>query len=340
LKKTKSAETSVGIIAPSSKVPEVEFALGVERIWEGGLETFVHPHVLDTHLFFAGTDEVRAQAFYDYAFDPRFRVLWCARGGYGSARLLPILDKLTRAKGVPPRKLLAGFSDSTAILEYVRTRWGWSTLHAAMPGLRKFCLLPEVEWRPLIAMIHGKKAQPAWQKTRLQFFGEAPKKEISAPLVGGNLSVWASLVGTPYAGNARGKIVFFEDVDENLYRVDRMVQQLLHSDAFVGAKAIVLGNFLSCRDLVPLVLTKKPHAKEHRRMIENPKPGELEPLRKTMPQEEALAAIFSEVIRRHKIPVAYGLPVGHGPEKAPLPLGARYSLTPRGQLKLLKWDWK
>ena len=335
-----SKSNCVGIIAPSSKVPETEFQLGLQRIREAGLEPIVHPHVLDSHLFFAGSDEARAKAVFDFAHDSRFEVLWAARGGYGAMRLLPLLDRMTAKRGVPPKKLLVGFSDSTALLEYVRTRWGWSTLHAPMPGLRKFCQLPEHEWKPLIRMIRGERSAKPWGALKLKFVGATPKSTIQGPLIGGNLAVWSSLVGTPYAGQARGKILFFEDVEENLYRVDRMVQQLLLAGAFQGARAVVLGNFSGCRDLVPQVLAALPSPRSRDRMISAPTPAELVPLRPSMEAEYALAEIFSEVTRRHGIPVAMGVPAGHGPEKAPLPLGAHYALTPRGGFKMVKWGWK
>lgn len=339
-----SPRLRVGIIAPSSKVPETEFRLGLDRIREAGFDPIVHPQVLESHLFFAGTDEARAQAVYDFALDSRFSILWAARGGYGSMRLLPLLERLTAERGIPPRKLLAGFSDSTALLEYVRSRWGWSTLHAPMPGLRKFCLLPEGEWASLTRMLRGESVARPWGGAKLRFVGARPKAAIEAPLIGGNLAVWASLAGTPFVGKARGKILFFEDVDENLYRVDRMVQQLLLAGAFEGAKAVVLGNFSGCRDLVPQVLAKTPSpaggTRSRDRVIRDPKPSELVPLRPSMEADSALDAVFSEVTKRYGIPVAAGLPVGHGPGKAPLPLGARYSISTQGRFQMVRWDWE
>lgn len=333
----------VGIFAPSSKVPETEFGMGLDRILAAGLEPVIHPNTLKGHLFFAGTDQERASAFWEMAQDSELPVLWAARGGYGSARILPLIDQLARKRRKPmPRKLLAGFSDSTALLEYVRTRWGWATLHAPMPGLRQFCALPEHEWQALLAAFRGEgaKASASHAGKRLHWIGPKPKGVIRAPIVGGNLAVMASLVGTPYAIQARGKIVFLEDTDENLYRVDRMVQQLIASGSFRGARAVVLGNFLNCRDLVPKVLAEVPgDAASRIKAIQEPDPSQLKPLRPTLEPEQGLSAIFSELPIRLKIPVASGLPVGHGPQKEPLPLGGQYELTPRGALKLLKWEW-
>jgi muramoyltetrapeptide carboxypeptidase len=333
----------VGIFAPSSKVPETEFGMGLDRILAAGLEPVVHPNTLKGHLFFAGTDEERAEAFWAMAEAPALPILWAARGGYGSARILPLLDRMAKKRRKPmPRKLLAGFSDSTALLEYVRTRWGWATLHAPMPGLRQFCALPEHEWQALLAAFRGQgvKAPAPQSGKRLEWIGPKPKGAIRAPIVGGNLAVMTSLIGTPYAVKCRGKIVFLEDTDENLYRVDRMVQQLIASGSLKAARAVVLGNFMNCRDLVPKVLAEMPgDAASRIKAIKDPDASLLKPLRPTLEPDQGLAEIFAEIPRQLKIPVARGLPTGHGPEKAPLPMGGQYELTTRGELKLLRWEW-
>src|SRR5689334_20702614 len=132
---------TVGIIAPSAKIPKIELKIGVQKILNEGFQVKVHPHCHKSHLFFAGTDAERAQAIFDYAQDPDISALWCARGGYGAVRLLPLLEEMTRNRGVPPKKLLVGFSDITALMIFVQERWGWSILHAPGPAIRKFSIL-------------------------------------------------------------------------------------------------------------------------------------------------------------------------------------------------------
>jgi muramoyltetrapeptide carboxypeptidase len=337
----------IGVVAPSSKLPLIEFRLGLDWIREAGMHPIVHPHCKKSHLFFAGTDEERARAFFDYAVDPRFSVLWSARGGYGAARILPYLEAFTAERGVPDRKLLLGYSDATALIEYVRNRWGWATLHAPMPAMRKFRLQKTDEWNSLLHFIYGdsskkltKSATPPWEKKALKFITRAPKKTIEAELVGGNLAVWTSLIGTPYAPLAKGKMLFLEDVDEPLYRIDRMLQQVAQAGGFKDVKAILLGNFLNCKDTVAKVLGVEPtDAASLSRLLNDPKPEELKPLRKKLDDLRGLHEIFAEMGDRLGIPVAIGMPVGHGPEIAALPLGADYQLDRKGRLKLLAWDW-
>src|SRR5437762_13713141 len=98
----------VGIFAASSIVPRIEFEIGIEHLRASGFEPTIAPQVLKHHFTFAGNDDERAAAIFDFAHDPKIDVLWAARGGYGAGRLLPILEELTAKRGKPPKKLLIG----------------------------------------------------------------------------------------------------------------------------------------------------------------------------------------------------------------------------------------
>ena len=106
-----------------------------------------------------------------------------------------------------------------------------------------------------------------------------------------------------------------------------MMVQLEQAGMFNGAAAIVLGDFTDCRD------------ENNTCRASETEPDERKPLRNVFEQEEAWPHIFDRVSRATGVPIAAGLPVGHGPHYAPLPLGARYELPPNGKLKLLEWDW-
>ncbi len=339
----KSPSTSraprIGIVAPSSKVPQVELKLGVEKIREAGFEVSVHSQCKKSHLFFAGTDEERSSALIEYAKDPEISVIWCARGGSGAIRILPWLDQWSPRGQTPTRKLMIGYSDSTALMEYARKNWGWSILHAPMPSMRKFSLLDPEDWSALESWIQQKKTSAPWQHQKLEYWSHPPRRSVSGTLLGGNLTVWSGLMGTPYESDPGRSLLFFEDIDEGLYRIDRMLQQQILSGAWDQVQAIVLGNFLNCRDHAPLVLKRHPELGIRARVLNSPAPEELKPLRKTFAQEQGLRKIWSDVGQRLRVPVAFGLPVGHGPEVSPLPLGARYRLSPEGYLELVQWDW-
>jgi muramoyltetrapeptide carboxypeptidase len=317
----------VGIFAASSIVPQIEFNAGVTHLRASGFEPRLESQVTSAEFLFPGSDEARAEAIYRLATDPSLRVLWAARGGYGAGRLLPLLDRLTRERGAPPKgKLLVGYSDVTVLHEFVRTRWGWSTLHAPMPAAANFASLDPAEWRAIVAFVRGEQADAPWARATLRWMTEPPSGTIEAELIGGNLSLWAALRGTPWGPSGAGKIIFLEDVDEAFYRIDRMMIQLEQSGAFDGAAAIVLGDFTACKD-------------ENNQCLADAATGAKKPLRTVFEQPEAFARIFGDLGRRVGVPVAEGLPVGHGPHYAPLPLGARYELSPGGALRLLEWNW-
>lgn len=331
--------TSIGIIAPSAKVPQVELKLGLERLRQEGFQVKVHPQCRESDLFFAGTDLSRAKAIWDFACDRQTSILWAARGGHGAIRILPFLKSWTQKKGVPPKKLWIGYSDSTALMEFVRSEWGWATLHGPMPSLRKFSLLEGRDWQALVSWMRKEETPTPWQNNKLHFWTKRPKNPIEAIVVGGNLTVWNCLLGTPFQASCKNSMLFLEDVDESLYRIDRMMQQLLLSGSLSQTKAILLGNFMNCKDHSPSVLKKMPKPNQLGKLLITPGAKDLKPLRKTFSQCTALQRIFTEIGNQLNIPVAFGLPVGHGPEVSAMPMGAKYRLLTDGRFELLSWDW-
>jgi muramoyltetrapeptide carboxypeptidase len=316
----------VGIFAASSTVPQFEFQRGLHYLRANGFEPVVHDQVLKHHFTFAGADAQRAQAIFEYAIAETIPVLWAARGGYGAARLLPLLDRITEDRGIPPKKLLVGYSDVTVLHEYVRSAWGWSTLHAPMPAEAKFPDRDPAEFAATVGFVHRQRADAPWAHKTLTWLTSPPAVSIGAELIGGNLSLWQNLAATRWQPSAVGKMLFFEDLGEPFYRIDRMVTHLVQAGMLNGAAAIVLGDFCNCRD-------------EDNQCWANAEGTEKKSLRRTFDEREAFDEIFGTVGRRMGIPIAYGLPVGHGPNFSPLPLGAEYCLNPDGRLSLERWDW-
>jgi muramoyltetrapeptide carboxypeptidase len=316
----------VGIFAASSIVPPVEFEIGIEHLRANGFEPAIAPQVLKHHFTFAGDDDERASAFFDFAHDPNIDILWAARGGYGAGRTLPILDALTAKRGKPPKKLLVGYSDVTVLHDFVRTRWGWSTLHSPMPAASNFSSLEPAQWQSIFDYVRGRRADAPWAHQKMRWMADAPPQAIETELVGGNLAMVTSVVGTRYQPDVRGKILFLEDTGEPFYRIDRMMVQVAQSGMLDHAAAIVLGDFTDCND-------ESNNCRADR--ISDAK----KPLRKIFEKPEAFEHIFTTVGRRLGVPIAIGLPVGHGPNFSALPLGAKYQLSREGMLKLLDWDW-
>jgi muramoyltetrapeptide carboxypeptidase len=315
----------VAVVASSSQVPQAELDTGIAHLKKMGFDVTLYPQARTRHFTYAGTDDERAAALFDAAMNPRFQIVWCARGGYGATRILPLLERLENERGTPPRKLLIGYSDVTALHAFVGPRWGWATLHGLMPASNDF-VPSAAEVLATIELAKGQRPRLEWENARLTFLTPAPREAIEAPLVGGNLTLLAAMCGTPYFPNLCDTILFLEDVGEAWYRLDRMMTQLLQAGALEGVRAVLLGNFKDCRDDVT------PPA---------PRPGEPQKpmLREPIPEDQAMAEIFGSLGQRLGVPVAKGLPIGHGPDHWPLPLNASYQLDPFGRLQLMQWDW-
>jgi muramoyltetrapeptide carboxypeptidase len=309
----------IGVVATSSPLGKVELQGGVDRMKRAGFDVVVHPNVLGRHFVNAGTDEQRASSLVEYAYDDSIDAIWCARGGYGAARTAGLVDAMAKNRPQPKPKMLIGYSDVTFLHEYVRQTWGWQTLHAPMvaasPGTS------DEQWAAADAIVRGERPALGYEKNCLRWLGPAPAKDIAGDVIGGNLSLWVSLAGTPWQPQHRGKILFFEDIGEKLYRLDRMVVQLEQAGMIEGAAAIVLGDFTNCDDESPTMLGDDGVTRV--------------PMRPTLTLQEGLLEIFGRVAKKFGIPLALGLPVGHGPSFWPLRLGAQHRLTVDGSLVLV-----
>lgn len=336
---------NVGVIAPSSVVPPVELAIGLEHLESLGFHVQVHPQVKKKHLFFAGTDEERAQAILDYAFHPEIDLLWCARGGYGAQRLLPLLEEKTLQKGIPEQKLLVGFSDITALMEFVRTKWQWATLHAPMVANQRFSTLPKKEWSTLISLIETGKLDRANQSISLKILhipkSMDPIQEIRGQIVGGNLAVWGALYGTPYQPITQQKILFFEDISETPSKIDRMIQQLAQAGAFHKVKAIILGDFVNCEDQPPSGLIEIKSDAALKKALKHPKKNQLAPVRPRLSQKVAFASLFKEISERFNVPIFSEFPSGHGSKQSPIPLGSETEIIVQKApiIQWMHWSW-
>jgi muramoyltetrapeptide carboxypeptidase len=210
---------NIAIVAPSGPVDTWKLERGLARMRGLGLVPQVYPTCVGSHGYFSASDTARVQDLHAAFADPNVDAIICARGGYGAARLLPLIDfELVRANGKP----FLGFSDITALHVEFNRRCGLVTYHAPMvcsdsfPG--EFIPMPQCD-----VLQSGDK--------------------VTGEITGGNLAVLCSLLGTPWEICTKGKILFLEEVDEEPYRVDRLLTQLWQAGKLHDAAAIVLGDF-------------------------------------------------------------------------------------------------
>lgn len=225
----------VHVTATGSVVNPRKLEAGVHRLEADGYDVFVDPQCHLHERFWAGSDEERAAAFMRAARDPSVEIVWAARGGYGTARMIPLLSD----DGVTGPKTLIGYSDVTPLLALVHERWGWRAIHGPVVTSD-----PSLEIRREVRSVLAGGRGEAWPT--LEWWTEPA--DVQGPLVGGNLALLSSVCGTPRQMSARGKLVLMEDVHEPLYRVDRMLTQLRQSGALDGALAVVLGQFTRVED--------------------------------------------------------------------------------------------
>jgi muramoyltetrapeptide carboxypeptidase len=227
----------VAVVTPASPVPEdrLEGGLDVLRSW--GLDVREQPRVRGSHPrydYLAATDEQRAEDLQSAWTDPDVRAVFTSRGGYGVQRLLDHLDYDALAAAGP--KILVGYSDVTAIHQAVAARLGVVTVHG-----------------PVLTSLGGGDDETREHLRRLLFEPSAGELltglsrvaggRAEGPVVGGNLALLASGIGTRDVLRATGSIVLLEDVAEPPYRIDRMLTQLLRSGWFDGVAGVVVGDF-------------------------------------------------------------------------------------------------
>ena len=253
----------VAVVAPSGVVDPERLALGCEILRGWGLEVEPAPHLLDRHgelSYLAGPDSARAKDLEQAWLDPGIGAVLCARGGYGAQRIADLLDWTAMAAAAP--KVLAGFSDITALHEAFALRLNVATLHAPNVGTCSFTGEPASQDGLRDALLGG--AAPA----RGSAAGPGGSRVLAGPpggclvpgrvpgvTAGGNLSLLAAGLGTRDgrgAGGYAGCILLLEDVNESCYRLDRLLTQLLRSGALDGVAGIALGSWADCGPLAEI----------------------------------------------------------------------------------------
>jgi muramoyltetrapeptide carboxypeptidase len=279
----------VALVSPSGAIDPARTTAAVKSLEEWGLRVRVGDHANGRHGFFAGTDAERLADLNSALRDPEVRGVLCLRGGYGMQRIVDGVD--FEAVRADP-KLVAGFSDITALHLALWHETGLATVHG-----------------PTAGQLDDGPGTPTAQTLRRALMTSDPvvvtasESEETFPvrvpgiaegtLLGGNLAMLTSSIGTPHALDPRGVILLLEDVNEEPYRVDRMLVHLRRAGWYKGLNGVAVGQFTDCVDPDP-----------------------------SPPATEFLTAELS----RLGIPVLGGLPLGHGAEQIAVGLGVHARL--------------
>lgn len=281
---------TIGAVAPSSPFDEEGFRKGVDCLKAMGFHVVVAEGIFQRTGYLAGSDAHRAEMVNRFFTDRRIDAIMCARGGFGATRILPLLDFEAIRKNP---KIFVGFSDTTAILSAIYTRCNLVTFHGPVVASLAKASAPTVKaFETAVTSGGGLKIKPR-HPVRLR------SGWVKAPVAGGNLTLLTHLLGTPYQPDFERKILFVEDCNEALYRIDRKLTHMNLAGCFQNLGGVMLGTFEGCGEMMEI--------------------------------HDLVARTF----REHDIPILGGFAIGHGPENITLPLGVPARLdADSGELRI------
>jgi len=281
----------IGVVAPSGPVTAEALAEGVHRLRSFGYQVLLGESLLAERGYLAGTDSARAADFNRVWANPQVEAVICARGGYGAMRIIDQIDwEMVRANP----KFFCGFSDITALHLAMAREANLVTFHGPMVAAMGDAFFYNTEGL-LRAMRHNAPLGRLPWPTAVD--DQPPRPMVIRPgvaegrLIGGNLSLIVSLLGTPWEPDLTGALLVLEEVDEAPYRVDRMLMQLRLSGKLKGVRGVIFGDSPSCQAQA----SGRPSL--------------------------SLIEVLQDHLGGLSIPVLYGFPCGHTAYRATIPLG-------------------
>ncbi|MCK4664041.1 MAG: LD-carboxypeptidase [Bacteroidales bacterium] len=292
---------TIGLIAPGWLITEKQLKESIEQITQLGFVPIYTKRILGKNGYFSGTDEQRASDLNEMFLNPQVKGIICANGGYGCTRILDLIDYQV-IKENP--KIIVGFSDITALLNAIHQKTNLITFHGPISRTIKydysasqFKKVVMNTKKKLIIENCTEDLEKSTDKSEYNRYTIASGNAIGE-LVGGNLTIITSMIGTDYQLDFTDKIVFLEDIGEEPYRIDRMLTQLIETGELQKASGIVLGIFRGCE--------KSDKSKA--------------------PNSFSLQEVIEERIKPLNIPAVYGLSFGHNKNNFTIPIGIKTKL--------------
>ena len=283
------AGDSVAIVAPSGilKNREKEINLAKELLKSWGLNVVVGEHVFKKDNHFAGTDDERADDFQKALDNPSLKAIWCARGGYGTVRMI---DKIDYTKFKEKPKWVIGYSDITAIHNQLNIE-GSESIHAMM------CTSLRGDLEDIEDAIETFRCALFGQPLSYTVEGSKHNKSgnTSGPLVGGNLTLLHTMLGSKTSIDTSGKVLFIEEIGEYKYHIDRMLQSLKRAGYFENLTGLIVGNMSNMR-------------------------------KNTTPWGTTVEQLILDVVAEYDFPVLFDFPAGHEDDNRALILGRTIEL--------------
>ena len=286
----------VVIIAPAGRIKEGGLDQSVLELKKWGLKVTIGKHALDGYNYFSGTDQGRLKDLQSAINSPKHKAIFCARGGYGLTRIIDQID-FSELKVFP--KWITGFSDVTT-LHLALAKHEIQSIHSLMPT--GFESADERSIESLRKILFGESIVMDVDPSKYNKYGQE-----EASLIGGNLSLLSASIGTKYELHTAGKILFIEEIDEYLYKVDRMLGQLSRSGKLSKLKGLIIGQMSQMKDTaIPFGINVQQLILDH--------------------------------VSQYDYPVLFNMPIGHQPLNLPVVQEGIYQLDVnerRGILKMI-----
>ncbi|MFV0542004.1 MAG: LD-carboxypeptidase [Aestuariibaculum sp.] len=295
------AGDTVAIVAPSgilkNRTAEIEKSKALLKSW--GLNVVVGKHVFKQNNHFAGTDEQRCEDFQNALDNPKISAIWCARGGYGAVRILDKLD-YTQFKQNP--KWLIGYSDITALHSQMHNL-GYESIHAMMcTSLQNDPATIKETVKTFKDAIFGNTLSYSLKNSQYNKMGVAKGK-----LVGGNLTLLLTVLGSNTSINTDGKILFIEEIGEYKYHIDRILQSLKRAGYFTNCKGVIVGDMTKIKS-------------------------------NTTPWGTSVEQLIIDALSEYDFPIAFNMPAGHEKDNRALILGRTVQLSVNNDRTLLVFE--
>lgn len=282
----------IGVLAPAGSVKKASLGRGIQAIRKLGYRVSLSGKIFERVGYLAGDDRIRALVLNQMFANPDIDAIICARGGFGSIRILDQVDYATVRKNP---KVFVGFSDITLLHLAIHRFSNLVTFHGPMVAVdfrnlsnynQKYFLTAVASPGP-IGKITNSKELGRWKAIA--------EGNASGPILGGNLTLITRLLGTKYEPDFRNKILFLEDLNEDIYKIDGMLAQLKLAGILKTVKGVILAEFVKC------VPSKK--------------------------ASFTLEEVFQQYFASARYPVIYPVSGGHGEDKITIPLGVKVSIN-------------
>ncbi|MEK7748078.1 MAG: LD-carboxypeptidase [Nitrospirota bacterium] len=237
---------TIGVIAPAGKVEMESVNCGAYALNALGFQVVLGKHLGKTNRYLAGTDKERADDFLTLMQDDSIDAVFCARGGYGSSRIIPYIDEIANL----PAKIFVGYSDITTLLLYLSKKYRMVTFHGPMVAAEFGSASYAGDIQSLIQILSGEVSKMV--SPRIVSLKQGTAEGI---LTGGCLTLLCTTIGTPYEIETKDRILFIEDIAEAPYRIDRMLTHLKQLKKFDHIRGLIIGQMPACSsEILPEII--------------------------------------------------------------------------------------